>query len=435
MKNVKYLLLLCIFTLLLTIPVNAETIDYKNIYLNHIKQDKEINEIFVYDLDKDNIPELFTYKYNEVNNKYLFIYEIFTIENGKPKKILTLEPDVKTPSKYISNPISYFTSNNSDGLYFKSNNIDVNNTIEYYKINYKKGDANASTTLLGSFKTTLYYNFGVNFTEEYYYNNKKVTESEFLEKLNINKSLSFIHVLYDDLNKEKRLDFAINMYKNNVANPTFYMGSFSTILYDSSLYTIYKKEEKPSVLLINGGIITKANPITENNVTYLPVRLVCNFINKDLIYNPKDNTITIDNISVNVKTGDILANNLKDKALVKNVNNNLYLSTDFFEKYLNFNISSNREYIDIIALEDKSISLKAKPIEEVEKIVKEKAEKKFKILENIQRKQDLGRYYTFYIKYKVMEESPFEYGIFIYYDKYTGVFYENFLNLSSDFNF
>lgn len=459
MKILKNILFVTILSFLAISTVNAQSVDYKSVYMEYLSSYK-VDEIYpekvlFYDLNNDGMPEMLLEEIkplgDEINTDFKTICHIYTIKNNKLEKISTIEnkTDYIFGDNTLEDTIVLFTTNNDKNLYYGFQDFDVNYNMTYYKLNYDNNKV--TSTLVGKTQTNFFKDLKEKHLDtskdKYFINNKLVSQNEFLQKLNFKQSLNFI-----SLKNMQKVKNALNNYNNLPANPTYTFniksyenennyGSIDVnhIIYNNGLYDYFKDDIY--LLMINGNIIPKGNVITEGDKIYLPLRTICNYINKDIIYNSKNNSITIDNITINLKTGK-MSNN--QKANMKSVNGVTYLSSDFFKKYLDFNISTvtvnegknnNTENnkpspysVNIINLEEGSLKINYAPIDPLKEDIKNiKLEEPTLKIGDISKPKILGRYYFFKtnINYFVGEEhiESFDTEKYFIYDNYSNIKY------------
>ena len=455
MKIFKNIILIIILSFSTIYTVNAQSSNYKNVYIDYLKNyniDKQYPEkALFYDLNNDNIPEMILQRFealgNEKNGEYNTICDIYTIKNNELEKIHT----IKNKTKYIFrdhamlNTIVFFTTSNNKNLYYGLQDFDVNYNMSYYKLNYDNNKI--TSTLIGKTETKFFEDFTLRQlnlnSDKYYYNNKQVSKNEFLNSLRFKQTLNTISLKnIDDIEK------SLNNYNNIPANPTYIFnvrpyeiqnkyGSVDAnhIIYNSGLYDYFK--DNIHLLMINGNIIPKANVIIENDKIYLPLRTICNYINKEIAYNNKNNSITIDNITIGLKDGKTSKG---EKFHIKNIEGVTYLPSEFFDKYLNFNVynakvnegeTSNtvdnkplKYNINIVNLEDKSLNINYAPIKPLKEEINNL---KFEdittfIVSSVSEPTILGRYYVF----KAKLETPngiFNFYRYFIYDNYSNIKY------------
>lgn len=417
------------------IVVNAKDTSYKQLYLNYLdnKNNEDIRVVF-YDINNDNIPEMILNEsllYEQNINKTFFnnVYHIYTIKNDEIKEIFNIENETYT---LVQEPITFFVTNNDNNLYYGVQDNNLYNNINYYRLDYDKGEITSSFVgkIESDFFENLYLNIFDNFNEKFYIKENEVSESEFIQKINFKQTLSFINI-----KNIQSIKFAIDNFNFIPANPTIdlhtheiqtkpngdYIG-IESIIYNNGMYDKFKLNSDKDLLMIYGNILPKTNIYKEHNIIYLPLRVVCNYINKEVNYNNQDNTITLDNMIIDLNKNKIVSTN--QSLNIKNLNNSIYLSLDFFEKYLNFNVNTFKEYnINIIALESKNISLDYTSNEKAQRViinsVKQNNKEDIYKLKHIIKKQDLGRYYVFEVEYLYIPFKNQNRILTLLYDKYS----------------
>lgn len=452
MKILKNVLFITILSFLIICTVNAQSIDYKKIYTDYLKTynvDKIYPEsVLFYDLNSDNIPEMILQKIetieDEMNTNFNTICYVYTVKNNKLQKIHTIQNKIDTTHIDHStklDTIVFFTTSNDNNLYYGLQDFNISYNMTYYKLNYD--NTKVTTNLIGKTETKFFSNYSTHplntNSDKYYYGNSEISKHLFLDTLNFKQSLNFVSLKNID-----KVIKSLDNYNNLPANPTYkfglriygienVMGNLycNYIAYNNGLYDYF--EGDMYLLMINGNVIPKANVIVENNKIYLPLRTICNYISKEIIYNNKINSVSINNTNIS------LNNYIKFNA--KNVNGITYLPSEFFDKYLNFNIYTQKIYegktsgnmegfkpvdfsINAINLEDKSLKLNYAPTlplkDEISKLI-------FKDIHttrvvSVEEPTILGRYYVFKAKQKV-DNTNIEYFVYYLYDNYSDIKY------------
>lgn len=418
------LILSIILSFFVTSSINAQTLDYNNIYMEYLTS-YNINEynpekVLFYDLNNDGTPEMI---FNQIKNSGN-ICDIYTIKNNKIEKIYNINEKLK------SDNITFFTTNNDKNLYY----VIKNSNLKYYKLNYD--GSKITSNLIAELETKFFEDLKLKKlnlnSDKYYYNDKQVSEIEFLNKLNFKKALIFTS-LKDIINVEKML----SNYNNPPANINYEhkieqyynknseIKNIKYIIYNNGLYEIY--ENTPYILMINGNIIPKANVIIENKNLYLPIRAIYNYLNKDINYNAKNNTITVNNITINLKNGTTSENK---KVIIKNVNGITYLPIEFFNNFNIYYLDTNSE--KFINLEEKSLKINYSPIKPLIDEIKNLEFKDIVHLKvgSVSEPVILGRYYFFKVHLNYISSydehlSQFDEEKYFIYDNYSNIKYFN----------
>ena len=459
MKILKIIILSTICFLLNFQIISADEFDYKRIYMYYIENVEDETKVLFYDIDNNNIPEMILYKYilikdNNAINKEIFnnIYEIYTINNGNIEKLFNIENETETQRR---EPVSFFITNKNK-LFYGMQDRNLSGNIQYYKLDYINGKITSdfvgrienNVLKENIFDNIIYWNNGKlvydgyeklvsEFNEKFYVKEKQATEVEFVKEINFKQTIPFISTRYT-----KEIEFALNNVYNIPANPTveFDINSIQEptintvgiekIIYNNGMYDYFKLGITKDILMINGNIVPKVNIIKEEDKIFLPLRNICDYINKQISYDSSNNTIKINNINIDLKNKKI--RNTNEMIDIKNVDGFSYFPLDFFSNYFNFDIDKLKFYTkNIISLESNFKDVKSIPINEAKSFIintaketnKEYIEKGSYDLEDVVYKQNLGRYYVFEVNY-TGKLFIGERKIILLYDKYTNKIYE-----------
>lgn len=426
MKKLKVILISICLLLNLQV-VKAQENEYKIIYLDYLSNiNSKYQQILFYDIDKNNIPEMIfcTKEYNVHDPYTIYSYDIYTIKNNKMEKIFNIEFKEKFWNRLI-----FFTTNNDDNLYVGKNDINNNYNMKYYRLEYVEG--NIIPKLIAETQNDFFENEKIGIIKEnnckYFYENIEVSESEFINKFNFRQTIPYIY-----LGDKEEIEKAIDNFNKIPSNPTFveikipYNSDIRYITYNNGLYDIFNIDSNKYILMINGNIIPKVD-IQKDDDIFLPLRLICNYMNKKIIYNPQDKTIEVDNIIINQNESKVNNEHID----IKNINGSIYLPLNFFENYFIINdlefYGTYNKPVTILSLEDKSINLDYTSVEEAQKLVinnsKENNNPDIYTFTNASKIGDLGRYYIFKIDYKYSLYKNEDRYIEILYDKYSNNMY------------
>ena len=357
----------------------------------------------------------------------IYSYDIYTIKNDKMEKIFNIEFKENFWNKLI-----FFTTNNDDNLYIGKNDINNNYNMKYYKLECVED--NIIPKLIAKTQNDFFENEKIGAVKgnnsKYFYENIEVSESKFINKFNFKQTIPYIY-----LGDKKEIEKAINNFNKILSNPTFGGIRISNnlgikyITYNNGLYDIFNMNSNKYILMINGNIIPKVD-IQEDNTIFLPLRIICNYMNKEIIYNPKEKTIEVGNVIINQNESKVNNEHIN----IKNINGNIYLPLNFFEKYFIINdlefygfYGIYNKLVTILSLEDKSINLDYTPVEEAKNLVTDNAKQNNDpntyTLTSVSKIGDLGRYYVFKIDYKYALYKNEDRYIEILYDKYSNNIY------------
>ena len=478
MKIFKIVILSIICFLLNLKIVSADGFDYKKIYMNYIENinDKEA-EVLFYDIDKNNIPEMILYKYirikdNEFINKEVFnnIHEIYTINNGNIEKLFNIENETEIQRR---EPISFFITKGNK-LYYAMQDRNLSGNIQYYKLNYVNGKITSDfvgrvesessvfegyifSNVISRHNDKLFYDgyekLVSNFNEKFYVKETEVSEEEFVKEINFKQTIPFIFT-----NHIKEVEFALNNIYNIPANPTMKFGirsvqldptttvGIETITYNNGMYDYFELGTTKEILMINGNIVPKMNIIKEDDKIFLPLRNICDYVNKQVLYDNLNNVIKIDNTSIDLNKKKVI--NTDEIIDIKNVDGVSYFPLDFFNKYLNFNVDKLMLYTkNIISLEnifkdtETTFVSEARDniINNVEETNKEYIEEGDYKLKDVVYKQNLGIYYVFDVNYTMIFKDDIiltedDRILTLLYDKYTNKIYEFYNGIQEIYN-
>ena len=477
MKIFKIVILSIICFLLNLKIVSADGFDYKKIYMNYIENinDKEAKVLF-YDIDKNNIPEMILYKYirikdNEFINKEVFnnIHEIYTINNGNIEKLFNIENETEIQRR---EPISFFITKGNK-LYYAMQDRNLNGNIQYYKLNYVNGKITSDfvgrveSNVFGGniFANNTHWNNGKlvydgyeklvsGFNEKFYVKETEVSEEEFVKEINFKQTIPFIYTSYT-----KEIEFALNNVYNIPANPTIVFNIRSVqlvpttntvgierITYNNGMYDYFELGTTKEILMINGNIVPKMNIIKEDDKIFLPLRNICDYVNKQVLYDNLNNVIKIDNTSIDLNKKKVI--NTDEIIDIKNVDGVSYFPLDFFNKYLNFNVDKLMLYTkNIISLEnifkdtETTFVSEARDniINNVKETNKESIEEGNYKLKDVVYKQNLGIYYVFDVNYTMIFKDDIiltedDRILTLLYDKYTNKIYEFYNGIQEIYN-
>ena len=478
MKIFKIVILSIICFLLNLKIVSADGFDYKKIYMNYIENinDKEAKVLF-YDIDKNNIPEMILYKYirikdNEFINKEVFnnIHEIYTINNGNIEKLFNIENETEIQRR---EPISFFITKGNK-LYYAMQDRNLSGNIQYYKLNYVNGKITSDfvgrvesessvfegyifSNVISRHNDKLFYDgyekLVSNFNEKFYVKETEVSEEEFVKEINFKQTIPFIFT-----NHIKEVEFALNNIYNIPANPTMKFGirsvqldptttvGIETITYNNGMYDYFELGTTKEILMINGNIVPKMNIIKEDDKIFLPLRNICDYVNKQVLYDNLNNVIKIDNTSIDLNKKKVI--NTDEIIDIKNVDGVSYFPLDFFNKYLNFNVDKLMFYTkNIISLENifKDIETtfvseaRADIINNVKETNKKYIEEGNYKLKDVVYKQNLGIYYVFDVNYTMIFKDDIiltedDRILTLLYDKYTNKIYEFYNGIQEIYN-
>lgn len=433
MKLIKKHIIILIFTLLSLKMVKAQDNGYKQIYLNFIETISSKNtQVLFYDIDNNNLPEMILREYKYVKPNEIYSYTIYTIENSKIKEIFNHKFTIDNTNKNIpvsfttnNDILTFFTTNNDNNLYCAKNDINSSYNMKYYKLEYI--DNSIIPKLVAETKNDFFIkneskqiNIDNRYNDKYFYKNIQISENDFINKMNFKQIIPYLY------SEDKQIiEKSLNNFTQISSSPTFIMNTRDLyIIYNNGLYDTLNNNSKNNILMINGNIIPKSNLIEENNTIFLPLRLVCNYINKEINYNIKNKTINIDSIIININKSTINGKYIN----IKNINNNTYLPLDCFKQYFDISNYAYLDTINIISLEEKNVDLFSTSIEQAKIMLidnlNNNINRKTYIPTNVIHTGNLGRYYIFKIDYKYIPYKNEDRYIQILYDKYSNNLYK-----------